>query len=353
MINKGVIKIKEALTFDDISIIPKYSDITTRSDCDLSVDLGKGIVLKTPLVASPMKAVCGTEMAIAIGRLGGLGVIHRFCTLEEQVEMVKHVANSLDNVGAAIGVSDYEYRERATALVEAGANVINLDVAHGHHILSKTAIKYLRNTFPDIHIMSGAVCTAEAIHDLSEWGADSIRCGVGSGSACETRIRAGIGVPQVTAIMECTAAADIEGVTIIADGGLRIVADVAKALALGSHAVMLGSILSGTKETPGEIMKEGVWPNERLYKVYMGSASFAAKMERKEQTKNIEGTSMRVPYKGKVRRVVNDINDGVRSSMSYVGANNISQFQFNSEFVKITSSGIVEASPHGILKSGT
>jgi len=370
---KDNIDIREALTFDDISLTPTYSDIVTRSDCDLSVDLGAGVILSTPVVASPMKAVCGAEMALAIGKLGGIGIIHRFCTLEEQVEMVKSVRDRLyvwrqgrgeeskiigsgtmlttDPIGAAIGVSDYEYRVRAAALIAAGANVINLDVAHGHHILSKVAISYLKRAFPDVHIMSGAVCTKEAIYDLSEWGATSVRCGVGSGSACETRIRTGIGIPQATAIIECAEAADAEGLTIIADGGLRAVGDVAKALALGSNAVMLGSILSGAKETPGEIMKEGVWPNERLYKVYMGSASFAAKMDRNEKTKNIEGTSMRVPYKGKVKRVVNDINDGVRSSMSYVGARDISQYQHNAKFVKTTQSGIVEASPHGVSKS--
>jgi IMP dehydrogenase len=171
-------------------------------------------------------------------------------------------------------------------------------------------------------------------------------------SACETRQRTKIGIPQATALIDCSFAAEESDITIISDGGHRLPGDIALAIALGAKGVMLGSILSGTKETPGEIMKEGPWPNEKLYKVYMGSASFAAKMSRNEQTKNIEGTSMRIPYKGKVKRIVNDINDGVRSSMSYVGARNINEFQLRSEFVNVTSSGIVEASPHGVTRNG-
>jgi IMP dehydrogenase len=186
-------KFNKALTFDDIAIVPNYSEITTRSDCDLSVDLGKGITLSTPIIASPMKAVCEDTMAVAIGELGGMGVLHRFCTIEEQVSMVRdvrqglsHLKKSMTNtygapIAAAIGVSEYEYKERAGALIVAGANVINLDVAHGHHILSRTAIEYLRKTYPNLHIMSGAVCTSDAVKDLAQWGATSIRCGIGSG----------------------------------------------------------------------------------------------------------------------------------------------------------------------------
>ena len=352
---------KEALTFDDLAICPGYSEIETRSNCDVSVSLGKGINLKTPIIASPMKTVCEDDMAIALGKLGGLGIIHRFCTLDEQVKMVQETRIQLgqhfnsflegNNIGAAIGVNEYEYKERAGALIEAGANVINLDVAHGHHVLSKVAIEYLRKNYPDLHIMSGAVCTRMSIKDLSNWGADSIRCGVGSGSACATRNKTKIGVPQVSALLECCQAADQENVSIISDGGIRMPGDIALALAIGAKGVMLGSILAGTKETPGEIMKEGPWPNERLFKVYMGSASFEAKLERNEQTKNIEGSSMRVPYKGKVKRIVNDINDGVKSSMSYVGAKTINMFQLKARFVKVTSSGIIEATPHGLVKN--
>jgi len=171
-------------------------------------------------------------------------------------------------------------------------------------------------------------------------------------SACITRNRTSIGIPQVTALYECCRAGDEKGVAIISDGGIRLPGDVALAIALGAKGVMLGSILAGTKETPGEISKEGPWPNERLYKIYMGSASFAAKLDRKEQTKNIEGTSMRIIYKGKVKRIINDINDGVKSSMSYVGARNINEFQARAEFIKVSQPSIIEAGPHGVIRNG-
>jgi len=188
-------KLREALTFDDVGILPKFSDILTRSDCDLTVELGKGIKLTTPIIASPMKTVCEDTMAIALGKLGGLGIIHRFCSIEEQVAMVKNTFNGLHKgsydfccnnnnkipIGAAIGVTEDDFTDRAQKLIMAGANIINLDVAHGHHKLSEIAIKYLKEQYPNLHIMSGAVCTYDAVNDLADWGADSIRCGVGSG----------------------------------------------------------------------------------------------------------------------------------------------------------------------------
>jgi IMP dehydrogenase len=359
---KSVCVVEDGLTFDDVSIIPKYSDIKTRANVDLSVDLGVGIKLNVPIIASPMKSVCEVDMAVAMARLGGIGIIHRFCTIDEQVKMVKDAKDILcrDNaignincyVGAAIGVNEYEYKERMAALVDAGVDLINLDVAHGHHVLSKIALKYIKNNLSrPVHIMGGAVCTSEAVRDLAKWGVDSVRCGIGPGSGCTTRLMAGIGVPQVTAISNCSWAADEFGIKVIADGGIRIPGDVCKAIALGSDVCMLGGLLAATMESPGIIIKEGMWPNEKKYKTYSGSASYAAKAERGESDSNVEGASMRLPYKGNVDHIVNSICDGLKSSLSYVGVDNIRAFQIKSTFVKVSASSIVESKPHGLFNS--
>jgi IMP dehydrogenase len=184
---------------------------------------------------------------------------------------------------------------------------------------------------------------------LCDWGVDAIRVGIGNGSLRETRIRTGIGIPQVTALVDCIKVADGYNIPVIADGGIRIIGDIAKALALGADSVMLGSLLSGTKETPGDIQRTGTWPNEELFKRYRGSASLETKMEHNLDEKNVEGNSKLVPYKGKIKRIIDDINDGLTSSMSYVNAMNLSEFRANSEFVKVTQNGVVEAKPHLLL----
>lgn len=168
-------------------------------------------------------------------------------------------------------------------------------------------------------------------------------------SLCETRIRTGIGIPQVTALVDCISVADEYDVPVIADGGIRMVGDVAKALALGADSVMLGSIISGTKETPGNISKSGSWPNEQLYKRYRGSASLETKVEHHLEEKNVEGNAKLIPYKGKLKRIIDDLDDGVKSMMSYVNATDLSQLRTNSDFVKITQNGMIEAKPHLLL----
>ena len=191
----------------------------------------------------------------------------------------------------------------------------------------------------------GNISTGESARDLCEWGADGLRIGIGGGSLCSTRIQTGVGVPMVSSILSCVPVADGDDVPCMADGGIRSSGDVCKGLGTGADTVMLGSLLSGTKESPGVITKQGVWPNEVLQKKYRGSASIESKTDRGE-SKNVEGYSTTVPYKGKVKRIISDVIDGLKSSMSYVGANNIEEFQSKCELIKVTNAGVVEAKPH-------
>jgi IMP dehydrogenase len=245
---------------------------------------------------------------------------------------------------AAIGVTG-DYLERAQELVKNGCNVLLIDVAHGHHKLVGDAIEKIKTRLEQIEVVAGSVATGEACGYLCEKGADAIRIGIGNGSLCETRIRTGVGIPQVSALIECVSVADDYSTPVIADGGIRNIGDVCKGLACGADSVMLGSLLSGTKESPGTIEKIGQWPNEMLYKKYRGSASLDSKKSRGDD-KNVEGNHKVIPYKGKVKRILHDIRDGIRSSCSYVGASNLEEYRSLVELVEVTRAGQVEALPH-------
>ena len=334
---------KEYLTYDDVQIIPKYSDINHRSDCDISTKVTKNIDLQIPIVSSPMDTVTGYRMAQEMNELGGLGIIHRFNSIEEQASMVARV--SLGYVGGAVGVTG-DYLERAQELVKNGCKVICIDVAHGHHQLVKEALEKIKNEVEGtFDVLVGNIASKEAARHLCEWGADGLRIGIGGGSLCSTRIQTGVGIPMVSSIRDCVSVADEFDVPCMADGGIRNIGDVCKGLGSGADTVMLGSLLSGTKESPGMITKTGIWPNEVLQKKYRGSASLESKSDRGE-SKNVEGVSRYTPYKGKVRRIITDIIDGLQSSMSYVGAHTIEEYQAKCEFVKVTNAGIIEAKPH-------
>ena len=334
---------KRYLTYDDVNIVPKYSELESRSDVDLTSRLTKNIELQIPIVSSPMDTVTEFEMAWAISHLGGIGFIHRFMDIERQSELVASLGTL--KVGAAVGVTG-DYLERAKELVKNGCNVLLIDVAHGHHKLVKKAIEEFKNEFGEnVEVIGGSIATKEAATDLCEWGADALRVGVGNGSLCETRIRTGVGLPQVTALLDVCPVADEYNVPVIADGGVRYVGDICKGLACGADTVMLGSLLSGTKETPGDITKVGEWPNEKLYKKYRGSASIDSKSDRGEYN-NVEGNSKIIPYKGKVKRIISDIRDGLSSACSYVGVRNILDYQASCELIEVTRAGQIEAKPH-------
>ncbi|MBT7929611.1 guanosine monophosphate reductase, partial [Candidatus Peregrinibacteria bacterium] len=270
----------------------------------------------------------------------GIGFIHRFMPIEEQVACIE---KSCGRVGGTIGVTG-DYRLHTSKLIDAGATVILIDVAHGHHMLVENALKRLKPLYPTIPFIAGSISTAEAAEALIAWGADALRVGQGNGSLCETRVKTGCGVPQITALQEIK---KVSGNTpIISCGGIRTPGDFAKAIAAGADTVILGSLLAGTKESPGDIKRQGTWPNEVLFKEYRGSASASAKKARGEEVKNIEGNSKQIPYKGKVERIIDDLMYGLRSAMSYVGAIDIKSFQERAEFMEVTNAGIAESKPH-------
>ncbi len=344
---------KKCYTYDDVNIIPKYSDIKSRSTIELRTRFTKNINIDIPIISAPMDTITGFDMAFEMLKQGGVGVIHRFMSIEEQCDIIGKINFYMDDydgddvpysICAAIGVSG-DWFERAQELALKGADVLLIDVAHGHHQRVGESIEKIKNDIPRVEVIAGNVATGEAVRYLCEKGADAIRVGIGNGSLCETRIRTGVGVPQVSAIIECNSIADDFDVPIIADGGIRNIGDVCKGLACGADTVMLGSLLSGTKETEGTIEKIGKWPNEQLFKKYRGSASLDSKVDRGEN-KNVEGNHKVIPYKGKVDRILKDIKDGIRSSFSYVGANNISEYHSKVELVEVTQAGVTEAQPH-------
>ncbi len=344
---------KKYLTYDDVNIVPKYSELESRDKVKLNTRFTKNTEITIPIVSSPMDTVTGVDMAKEMMWMGGTGFVHRFMSIDEQVEIIKELKKIRDTnieivnspICAAVGVTE-DYLERAKELVFNGCNVILIDVAHGHHKLVKKAVEEFRNEFGrNVEIIGGCIATKEATKDLCEWGVDGLRVGVGNGSLCETRIRTGVGLPSVTALLDVCSTADDYNVPVIADGGIRNVGDVCKGLGCGADTIMVGSLLSGTKESPGSIEKRGQWPNEQLFKKYRGSASLDSKSDRGEE-KNVEGNHKVIPYKGKVKRIIGDIEDGIRSSCSYVGASNLEEYRSLVEFVEVTRAGQVEAQPH-------
>lgn len=254
--------------------------------------------------------------------------------------------------GAAIGTKG-DYFPRAIACLQSGVKVLVIDTAHGHHKLVKDALQELnklKNEY-QFDILVGSIVTADAARDLVAWGADGLRTGVASGSLCETSIRTGIFCPQASSIISVSEMAHKYDVPVCADGGIRRPGDAAKALALGASTIMLGGLLSSTEESPGEIVKVGMWPNEQLFKKYQGSASADSKKQRGEDIRNVEGNSTLVPYKGSIERIVNDICDGVRSCMSYLNSLTIQEMWKNAEnsIIQVTQNGQIEGMPHLML----
>ena len=472
-------EIKEGLTFDDVLLVPKYSNITTRSQTDLRTKLSKNISLNIPLISANMDTVTESAMAIAMAREGGIGIIHRFLTVEEEVEEVLKVKRSAsvmienpytisadqsakdainymqekgvsgllvvkdsklagilthrdvmfeaesnkpvrdimtkdvitakpgitlveakeklrqhrieklplvdDNgqvrglitskdithnenypnaskdkkgrplVGAAVGVKG-DFMERTEALLEADADVIVVDIAHGHSENAITTIKNIKKAFPSCELIAGNVATAHGAEDLIKAGVDAVKVGVGSGSICITRVITGSGVPQLTAVYDCAQIGKKYDVPIISDGGTRTSGDLTKALAAGASTVMVGSLFGGTDESPGSfVMKNG-----KRYKIYRGMASFYAALGRKsKETGNVainddlndyvaEGVEAMVPYKGTVTDIIKQLAGGVRSGLSYCGAHTIPQMQQNAEFIKMSRAGFAESQPHDV-----
>ncbi len=473
--------IREGITFDDVLLVPKFSSITSRSETDLSTRLSKNISLNIPLISANMDTVTESTMAVTMAREGGIGIIHRFLTIEEQANqvlkvkrsgsvmienpyqindnqsistafeimndkevsgllvvnsesklvgilterdvlfespnsdklvnelMTKDVVTSKPNttvseakeilknnrieklplidddrnihglfssqdilntenypdaskdkkgrplVGAAVGVKG-DFLERTEALLEANTDVIVVDIAHGHSENAITTVKNIKKAFPNCELIAGNVATAQGTEDLIKAGVDAVKVGVGSGSICITRVITGSGVPQLTAVMDCAEIAKKYDIPIISDGGTRTSGDATKALAGGASTVMLGSMLSGTDESPGSTISK----NGNRYKIYRGMASLAAARGRKSKETGLvdladdlndyvaEGVDGFVPYKGTVTDILKQITGGIRSGLSYCGGHTISQMQENAEFIKMSGAGFAESKPHDV-----
>ncbi|MBQ3278172.1 MAG: IMP dehydrogenase [Clostridia bacterium] len=468
-------RIREGLTFDDVLLVPAKSEVLPK-EVDLSIQLAKNIRLNIPMLSAAMDTVTDSRMAIAMAREGGLGIIHKNMTIEEQASQVDKVKRSehgvitdpfflspenlisdaeelmsryrisgvpitrdgklvgiltnrdlrfetdyskpigevmtkdnlitapvgttLENAktilaahrieklpivdengmlrglitikdiekstkypnsakddkgrllcGAAVGVTNDVF-DRIDALLDAKVDVINIDTAHGHSIGVLKQVEAIRNRYPDITLFAGNVATAAATHDLISAGVDAVKVGIGPGSICTTRVVAGIGVPQITAIADCAEEADKHGIRVIADGGIKYSGDIVKALAAGGSCVMLGSLLAGTEESPGAMeIYQG-----RSFKVYRGMGSLAAMAEGskdryfQEGAKKLvpEGVEGRVPYKGTLADTVFQMVGGLRSGMGYCGTRTIDDLRKNSEFIRITGAGLAESHPHDI-----
>ena len=334
---------KDALTYDDVLLVPQFSDINSRSEVDISSRLDDNIVLNMPIISSPMDTVTETLMAVAMDNADGLGVIHRYNEIEQQALLVKNLYYAgVKNPAAAIGMTG-DYMERATALASSGAYILCVDVAHGHHAMMERCLKTFKDHFgTDLHIMAGNVATRESYEALSKWGADSIRCNIGGGSICSTRIQTGHGVPGLQTILDC-AESELD-TPIIADGGIRNSGDIAKAIAAGADFVMVGSLLAGTDETPGAIVTD---KSGDKYKIYRGMASRAAQSAwRGRMTSAPEGVSTTVPYRGSVEGILNDLSMGLKSGLSYSGSRSISEFQTRARFVRQTAASQTESGAH-------
>ena len=336
----------ETLAFDDVLLVPQYSEVESRANVNLSQNLDLNIKLNIPIISSPMDTITEAAMARTMHELGGIGIIHRYNSISEQAEMVHNAkAGGVRHPAAAIGVTG-DFKERAMELARSGVNILCLDVAHGHHILMERALKTLKDSYgKSIHLMAGNIATLEGFNDLADWGADSVRCGIGGGSICTTRIQTGHGVPGLTTIFEC--AKSDRDAKIIIDGGIKNSGDIVKALAAGADFVMLGSLLSGTDKTPGEAF---VGPSGGLLKDYRGMASAAAQNNWRSKVASHEGIVSTVPYKGSVKEVLGELERGIRSGLSYSGANNLKELRHKAVFCKQSDASKYESAPHILAK---
>lgn len=358
----------EGLTFDDILLLPNYTDFKRR-EVDLTTQLHPKIILRLPVIAAPMDTVCEEKMAIALAANGGLGVIHRNLAIKTQQAMVNEVKKTkpkdekkaaLDDkkrllAAAGLGVGS-DCQERIRALVASEIDLLVIDSGHGHSKFVVDTVLYIKKTYPFLPVMAGNVASYEGAKTLIEAGCDILRVGMGPGSICTTRVVTGMGVPQVTAILETVRACQDRSVAVVADGGIRQIGDIAKAIAAGATAAMLGSLLARFDESPGQtVVLDG-----KTYKQYRGMGSAAAmkqgSAERYGQSKTTTGRSLiaegvegYVEHKGKVSHYLDQIEGSLKSSFYYVGAKTVREFFGKSHFIKISRSGVLENHPHSVI----
>ncbi|AWP47364.1 guanosine monophosphate reductase [Levilactobacillus brevis] len=360
---------KEGFTFDDVLLIPAESHVLPN-EVDLSTQLAPNLKLNVPFLSASMDTVTETKMATTMARNGGLGVIHKNMSADDQAKMVAAVkaiendasqypnaavdANNHLLVAAAVGVTSDTF-DRASTLLNAGADAIIIDTAHGHSAGVLRKVAEIRQQLPDATLIAGNVATGEGTRALFEAGVDVVKVGIGPGSICTTRVVAGVGVPQLTAIYDAAQVAREFGKPIIADGGMKYSGDIVKALAAGGNAVMFGSMFSGTDEAPGDILEDG----GKKYKTYRGMGSLASMSHGSadryfqggvnEANKLVpEGIEARVEYKGSVNDIIFQMVGGLRSGMGYTGSATIQDLIDNAQFVRISNAGLIESHPHDV-----
>ena len=345
--------IKDSLTFDDVTLIPQYSSILP-SETITYTKLAHNLNLQIPLMSSAMDTVTESKMAIALSKSGGIGIIHRNLSIEKQVQEVKKVKKNNFLVGAAIGVNSKDI-ERADELSKAKVDMIIIDTAHGHTQKVLFMIKKIKKKLKKCVLCAGNIATGKAAKFLADSGVDIVKVGIGPGSICTTRLVTGIGVPQLSAVLQVKKALKNYKTRIISDGGIKFSGDIAKAIAAGADAVMIGSLFSGTTESPGKIFKQ----KGELFKNFRGMGSVGAmsigSADRyyQKKFKNVskyvpEGVEGIVKFKGPVNKIIYNLIGGLKSSMGYLGAKTIKDLQKKGEFVKITKAGFYESMVHNI-----
>ena len=349
-----MVPIKEALTFDDVALAPKYSEILP-SEADTSVELTKNLKLKIPILSSAMDTVTESKMAIAIAKAGGLGIIHRNLEIKKQILEIRKVKRKKLLVGAAVGAGINEF-ERAKAILKENLDMIVVDTAHGHTKKVSEIIKFIKKIKgKKTALCAGNIATPEAAKFLLKLGVDIIKVGIGPGSICTTRLVAGIGVPQLSAILNVRNGIKNKNAKIISDGGIKYSGDLAKAFAAGADAVMIGSLFAGTDEAPGKIIKR----NGKLFKVFRGMGSVGAmnkgsadryfQFKQKDVSKYVpEGVEGFAKYKGKIGNIIYKLIGGLRSSMGYLGSKKIKYLRNKPQFFKITKAGFYESMVHSV-----
>jgi|TARA_B100001059_G_scaffold76661_1_gene74234 IMP dehydrogenase len=345
--------IKEALTFDDVLMLPRFSNILP-SETNINLNLTNKISMNVPFLSSAMDTVTESKMAIAMAKAGGIGVIHRNLNIKDQTKEIKKVKKKDLLVSAAIGTNN-EDLDRARSLIDNGVDLIVIDTAHGHSSKVLKILSKLKKINSKIPICVGNIATGEAAIKLYNSGADVIKVGIGPGSICTTRMVAGIGVPQISAIMDVKKTLNKKKIKIISDGGIKFSGDIAKALAAGADAIMMGSIFAGTDESPGKKFKN----KGKIYKQYRGMGSIGAmssgsanryfQNNYKDKSKFVpEGVEGRVEYKGGVSKIIYQLQGGLRSSMGYIGAKNLNEISKKAKFIKITKAGFYESMVHSV-----
>ena len=349
-----MVPIKEALTFDDVTMAPKYSEVLP-SEVNTSTQLSKNLLLKIPLLTSAMDTVTESKMAIAIARAGGIGVIHRNLDIKKQIEEIRKVKKLKLLVGAAVGAGPLELK-RAKAILKEKIDLIVVDTAHGHSKKVAEIIKEIKKIKNNkTTLCAGNIATAEAAKFLIKLGVDVVKVGIGPGSICTTRLIAGIGVPQLSAILEVKKGVKSNKTKIISDGGIKYSGDIAKALSAGADAVMIGSLFAGTMETPGKLIKR----NGKFYKSFRGMGSVGAmnkgsadryfQNKQKDNSKYVpEGVEGYVKFKGDVASIIYKLIGGLKSSMGYLGSKKIASLKNKPNFVKITKAGFYESMVHNV-----